>query len=517
MSLAEISSTPSTVTNPLRDGNRGARVPKPCNLVIFGITGDLAARKLVPALYNLYLRDLLPAGFAIVGAGRQEMTDDEVKAALRTACDKFSRTKPSDETWAHFADLISYAGGDFAGEGIYGQIAQKLEQTSGEHGSGKSALYYLSVPPSVFPAVVEGLGKAGLAYDEDIDADPFRRVIIEKPFGHDLATAERLNGIVHGAFEERQVFRIDHYLGKETVQNILVFRFANGIFEPVWNRNFVDHVQITVAESIGVDGRGKFYEEAGALRDIVQNHMLQVLSFVAMEPASSFDPEAVRSERSKLLRSVRTLTPSDVVRGQFKAGYSDGIKVPGYRQEDGVDPHSEVETYVAARFSIENWRWSGTPFYLRTGKRLPKRVSEVAIQFKGVPHLPFSYAAAEQLEPNELVLRIQPDEGISLRFGAKVPAPRIQLRTVNMDFDYDTAFAAAPAEAYETLLLDAMRGDSTNFPRQDAVEDSWRIVEPVLDSWANEGGSVHSYEAGTWGPEAADTLLARDGRRWRRP
>jgi len=341
--------------------------------------------------------------------------------------------------------------------------------------------------------------------------------VIEKPFGHDLASSADLNAEVHRAFDERQVFRIDHYLGKETVQNILVFRFANGIFEPVWNRNFIDHIQITVAESIGVEGRGRFYEEAGALRDIVQNHMLQVLSFVAMEPPASFAAEAVRDERGKALVSCRPLKPSDVVRGQYAAGHAEGHAVKGYREEEGVAPDSDVETYIAARLHIDNWRWADTPFYLRTGKRLPKRVTEVAIQFKRVPHLPFSYAAAEQLEPNVLVLRIQPNEGISLRFGAKVPSERIQIRTVNMDFQYDTAFAAAPAEAYETLLLDAMRGDGTNFPRQDAVEESWRIVEPLLDAWRSQGGGPHPYEAGTWGPEAADELVARDRRRWRRP
>jgi glucose-6-phosphate 1-dehydrogenase len=323
--------------------------------------------------------------------------------------------------------------------------------------------------------------------------------------------------VVHRAFKERQIFRIDHYLGKETVQNILVFRFANGIFEPVWNRNFIDHIQITVAESIGVAGRGRSYEEAGALRDIVQNHMLQVLSFVAMEPPASFAAESVRDERGKALVSCRPLRPSDVVRGQYTAGFIDGKPARGYREEEGVAPDSNIETYVAARLHIDNWRWADTPIYLRTGKRLPKRVTEIAIQFKRVPHLPFSYAAAEQLEPNVLVLRIQPNEGISLRFGAKVPSERIQIRTVNMDFQYDTAFSAPPAEAYETLLLDAMRGDGTNFPRQDAVEESWRLVQPVLDAWRLEGGGPHPYEAGTWGPEAADELIARDRRRWRRP
>jgi glucose-6-phosphate 1-dehydrogenase len=342
-------------------------------------------------------------------------------------------------------------------------------------------------------------------------------VVLEKPFGRDGKSARELDAVVRSAFRERQVFRIDHYLGKETVQNILVLRFANGIFEPVWNRNFIDHVQITVSESLGVEGRGRFYEEAGAIRDIVQNHLLQVLSFVAMEPPGSFDVESVRNERAKVLATLRSLGTTDVVRGQYDAGFGGGHPVAAYRDEPGVDPNSLTETYVAARLAVDNWRWAEVPFYVRTGKRLAKRVSEVAIQFKRVPHLPFSYAAAEQLEPNVLVLRIQPNEGIALRFGAKVPSTRTQIRTVNMDFDYDTAFATAPAEAYETLLVDALRGDATNFIRIDAVLDAWRVVDPVLQAWQSEGGAPHLYPAGSWGPDAADDLLARDGRRWRRP
>ena len=501
--------------NPLREGARLASVPTPCNVVIFGATGDLAGRKLVPALYNLHLRHLLPAGFAVIGLGRADLGGDEgFRQMMRERCEEHSRTPVTEASWDEFAGMLSYVRGSFDDPETYESLDAALKHASDERGSGDSALFYLSVPPSTFPVIVEGLGRAGLSDETD---GRWRRVVIEKPFGHDLESSRELAGVVHGSFEEQQVFRIDHYLGKETVQNILVFRFANGIFEPVWNRNFIDHVQITVAESIGVEGRGRFYEEAGALRDIIQNHMLQVLSFVAMEPAASFDAEAVRDERGKLLSSVRPLRPKDVVRGQYAAGFANGVAVPGYREEEGVSPDSEVETYVAARVSIDNWRWAGTPFYLRTGKRLPKRVTEVAIQFKRVPHLPFSYSASEQLEPNELVLRIQPNEGIALRFGAKVPAPRVQIRTVHMDFQYDTAFPVAPAEAYETLLLDAMRGDSTNFPRQDAVDDSWRIVEPIIESWSNQGGAAHPYPAGSWGPNAADDLLANDRRRWRRP
>jgi glucose-6-phosphate 1-dehydrogenase len=504
----------ATVANPLRGGARLANVPSPCAVVIFGVTGDLAKRKLVPALFNLFKRHLLPAGFAVIGVGRADIGGDEgFRDCMRGRVEEFSRTPVTNAEWDEFAPLMSYVRGGFDTPETYASLGAALEQAGHERGSGDSALFYLSVPPSQFPVIISGLGEAGLASEEA----GWRRVVIEKPFGHDLESSRQLADVVHESFAEHQVFRIDHYLGKESVQNILVFRFANGIFEPVWNRNFIDHVQITVAESIGVGSRGRFYEEAGALRDIVQNHMLQVLSFVAMEPPASFAPEAVRDERGKVLRSAKTLHASDVVRAQYTPGFADGERVKGYREEEGVAADSQVETYVAARVNIDNWRWAGTPFYLRTGKRLPKRVTEVAIQFKRVPHLPFTFSAAEQLESNELILRIQPNEGIALRFGAKVPAPRVQIRTVQMDFQYDTAFAVPPAEAYETLLLDAMRGDSTNFPRQDAVDESWRIVEPILGSWTNDGGAAHEYPAGTWGPEAADDLLAHDGRRWRRP
>jgi glucose-6-phosphate 1-dehydrogenase len=506
-----VSIAPPPQANPLRDDIRLANVPSPCAVVIFGVTGDLAGRKLVPALYNLHVRRLLPAGLVVLGVGRSDVGgDDGLRTMLRAETEEHSRTPVTEDAWTAFAQSLGYVQGNFDDAATYEALKQRLADSPT---TGGNALFYLSTPPSQFPVIVRGLGGAGLSSGGE---DAWRRIVIEKPFGHDLRSAQQLGEVVYETFSEEQVFRIDHYLGKESVQNILVLRFANGIFEPVWNRNFIDHVQITVAESIGVEGRGRFYEEAGALRDIVQNHMLQVLSFVAMEPPISFDAEAVRDERGKALAAVKPLEPKDVVRGQYDAGWINGEPVPAYRQEEGVAPHSETETYVAARMRIDNWRWAGTPFYLRTGKALPKRVTEVAIQFKRVPHLSFSYAAAEQLEPNELVLRIQPNEGIQLRFGAKVPSPRVQIRTVNMDFEYDTSFSSAPAEAYETLLLDAMRGDSTNFPRQDAVERSWRIVEPLIDAWANHGGATHLYPAGSWGPEAADELLARDRRRWRR-
>ncbi|MEO9176922.1 MAG: glucose-6-phosphate dehydrogenase [Gaiellales bacterium] len=505
-----------TVENPLRAGLRLSDVPGPCALVIFGGSGDLAHRKLVPALYNLALRGLLPAGFGVVGIGRSDYGDDDgFRNSLKESVARYSRTQPLDETvWESFAQGLCYVRGAFDDPGLYRDLTDRLGSLDDQRGTAGNAVFYLATPPTTFPIIVGGLGDSGLSHEDD---GRFRRVVIEKPFGRGLTSALELNTQVHEAFEERQVFRIDHYLGKETVQNILVLRFANGIFEPVWNRNFVDHVQITVAESIGAEGRGRFYEEAGALRDIVQNHLLQVLSFVAMEPPSSFQAEAVRDERAKVLGAVRPMRTTDVVRGQYAAGFSEGVPVPGYVEEDGVAPNSATETFVAARLSLDNWRWADTPFYLRTGKRLPKRVTEVAIQFKRVPHLPFSYSAAEQLEPNVLVLHIQPDEGISLRFGAKVPASRTQIRTVNMDFDYGTAFSSPTAEAYETLLLDAMRGDPTNFTRQDAVTESWRVVEPALEAWQRQAGAPHLYAAGTWGPDAADDLLARDGRRWRRP
>ena len=501
--------------NPLREGMRMSLVPGPGALVIFGASGDLSHRKLIPALYNLALRNLLPSSFQLVGVARTDYGgDDGYRAEVRKAIEQYSRTLPINETvFETFAQQTRYVSGSFDDEKLYEQLKKVLAEGDKSHGTAGNATFYLATPPTLFPLIATKLGEHGLSRSRAA----VRRVVIEKPFGRDAASAAALDTVVRGAFKERQVFRIDHYLGKETVQNILVLRFANGIFEPVWNRNFIDHVQITVAESIGVEGRGRFYEEAGAMRDIIQNHLLQVLSFVAMEPPGSFDVESVRNERAKVLAALRPLTPNDVVRGQYDAGFGGGVAVPAYRDEDGVAPDSMTESYVAARLSIDNWRWAETPFYIRTGKRLPKRVTEVAIQFKRVPHLPFSYAAAEQLEPNVLVLRIQPNEGIALRFGTKVPSSRTQIRTVNMDFDYDTAFAQAPAEAYETLLADAMRGDATNFIRIDMVEDAWRVVDPVLSAWTHEGGAPHPYAAGTWGPDAADDLLAREGRRWRRP
>jgi glucose-6-phosphate 1-dehydrogenase len=501
--------------NPLRDGMRMSRVPGPGALVIFGASGDLAHRKLLPALYNLALRNMLPPTFALIGVARTDYGGDEgYRKEVRKALEAYSRTQPIDEAvWDTFARGIYYVRGAFDDPKTYAELKRRLAQADRERGCQGNAVFYLATPPTVFPLVTTMLGEAGLSRSRTST----RSLVIEKPFGRDAASAKALDAIVASAFRERQVFRIDHYLGKETVQNILVLRFANGIFEPVWNRNFIDHVQITVAESIGVEGRGRFYEEAGAMRDIVQNHLLQILSFVAMEPPGSFDVESVRNERAKVLATMRALGTADVVRGQYDRGFSGGQPVPAYREEPGVDPGSLTETYVGARLSVDNWRWAEVPFYVRTGKRLAKRVSEVAIQFKRVPHLPFSYAASEQLEPNVLVLRIQPNEGIALRFGAKVPSTRTQIRTVNMDFDYDTAFATAPAEAYETLLIDALRGDATNFIRIDAVMDAWRVVDPVIQAWENEGGAPHLYPAGSWGPDAADDLLARDGRRWRRP
>jgi glucose-6-phosphate 1-dehydrogenase len=502
-------------TNPLRDGMRMSRVPGPGALVIFGASGDLAHRKLLPALYNLALRNMLPSAFALIGVARTDYGGDEgYRAEVRKAIEAHSRTQPIDEAvFQTFARGIFYVSGSFDDPKTYEELKRRLAQADHERGTQGNVVFYLATPPTVFPIVSTQLGESGLSRSRT----SMRSVVLEKPFGRDGKSARELDAVVRSAFRERQVFRIDHYLGKETVQNILVLRFANGIFEPVWNRNFIDHVQITVSESLGVEGRGRFYEEAGAIRDIVQNHLLQVLSFVAMEPPGSFDVESVRNERAKVLATLRSLGTTDVVRGQYDAGFGGGHPVAAYRDEPGVDPNSLTETYVAARLAVDNWRWAEVPFYVRTGKRLAKRVSEVAIQFKRVPHLPFSYAAAEQLEPNVLVLRIQPNEGIALRFGAKVPSTRTQIRTVNMDFDYDTAFATAPAEAYETLLVDALRGDATNFIRIDAVLDAWRVVDPVLQAWQSEGGAPHLYPAGSWGPDAADDLLARDGRRWRRP
>ncbi len=514
--------------NVLSEGLRQGRVPLPCVVVIFGATGDLTKRKLVPAFYALAAGGLLPAGFSIVGAGRTELSTDRFRSDMRDAVATYCRVPARDDVWSVFADGLRYCTYDLDAEDGLQALHDTLDEVDRERGTGGNRIFYFSIPPSGFAPLAERLGAEGLSH---IGTGRFRRMIVEKPFGHNLETARALNAKLHSAFDEEQIFRIDHYLGKETVQNLLVFRFANGIFEPLWNRQYIDHVQITVAENMGVEGRGAYYEESGALRDIIQNHVMQLMSVVGMEAPSNFAAETVRDEKVKLLRAVRPIHPDDAlshtVRGQYGPGWADAERVPGYREEEGVPGDSLRETFVAMKVDIDNWRWAGTPFYLRTGKRLPKRATEIAIQFRRVPHSPFGGNVAtpsgmqpeHAIDPNLLVLRIQPDEGITLRFSAKLPGQSMRIRTVNMDFLYGSAFLKESPEAYERLLLDCMLGDTTLFAREDEVEEAWRFCTAILDGWRAHppaGGDFPSYDAGTWGPQESRDFMARDGRQWRR-
>ena len=505
--------------NPLREGLRLERVPDPAIFVLFGATGDLAHRKVVPALFQLWRTHLLPHEFAIVAVGRRPYTDAAFRDELKGALDKYSRVQPVDqETWDDLAERIVYHRGDFNDPKTYSALAERLDTLDEDKATRGNRLFYLATQPSAFPEIVQHLGKVGL--DHERHDGGWRRVVIEKPFGHDLDSAVRLNREVGKVFRERQVYRIDHYLGKETVRNLLVFRFGNGIFEPIWNRRHIDHVQITVAEAIGIENRGSFYEETGASRDFLQNHLLQLLSLVAMEPPATFDADALRDEKVKVIRAVTDLSPeqirTEIVRGQYGAGWVGAKPVHAYRDEPEVDPQSETETFIAARLTVDDWRWSGVPFYLRMGKRLPKRATEIAIQFKEVPHQLFKDSATDP-EANLLAMRIQPDEGIMLRFGAKVPGLGIDVRNVTMDFTYGSAFQVDSPDAYETLILDVLLGDASLFTRADEVEEAWGIVDPIISAWAEMAPpDFPNYEAGSWGPEAADDLLAREGRRWRR-
>ena len=498
---------PKVEENPLREGLRLERVPDPSILVLFGATGDLAHRKVVPALYQLWRTNLLPHEFVIVAIGRREYDDDKLRDEYRATLEKYSRVLPLDEpAWRSFASRIRYQRLDFEKPSDYDTLATRLEELDKEHSAHGNFLFYLATQPSAFAEIVAQLGRVGL--DHERHEGGWRRIVIEKPFGHDLTSAIRLNREVGKVFREAQVYRIDHYLGKETVRNLLVFRFGNGIFEPIWNRRHIDHVQITVAESIGVEGRGAFYEETGASRDFLQNHLLQLLSLVAMEPPATFEADALRDEKVKAIRAVGAPTAdkvqADIVRGQYGPGWVGAKPVPGYREEPEVAKDSETETFIAARLEIDDWRWSGVPFYLRTGKRLPKRATEIAIQFKEVPHRLFRESSSEP-DPNLLAIRIQPDEGIMLRFGAKVPGLGLDVRSVTMDFTYGSAFSVA------------LLGDASLFTRADEVETAWSIVTPIIEAWSQESPpDFPNYEAGSWGPEAADQLLARDGRKWRR-
>ncbi len=490
-------------------------------IVIFGGSGDLARRKLVPALFELHCQGQLAPETVVVGFSRSVDSDEAWRDDLKAALAEFGRTAHGEEEWRAFAARLFQFRGDLRQTRSFVELKARLEAIEAERGLRGNRLYYLAIPPSGIGDAASRLGEAGLVHRAEGEG-PWSRLVVEKPFGHDLESARALNEKVRASFRESQVFRIDHYLGKETTQNLLVFRLGNGIFEPLWNRRYVDHVQITVAETLGVEGRGKFYEESGIFRDIVQNHMLQLLCLVAMEPPVAFEANVVRDEKVKVLRSVRPQSPEeilrDTVRGQYATGSIDGQPVPGYRQEADVDPGSLRETYAAWKLQIENWRWAGVPFYLRAGKRLPKRVTEIAITFKTPPIALFRRAGVLAQEPNVLVLRIQPDEGIALRIGAKQPGPTMRVDTVKMDFRYSEHFGGKTPDAYERLLLDALNGDGTLFARRDEVEAAWELVSAVLDVWRESPPrDLPNYEAGMWGPEGATELLARDGRRWRRP
>jgi glucose-6-phosphate 1-dehydrogenase len=510
----------------------GREAPDPCVVVIFGVTGDLASRKLLPALYDLACHDVLPARLAIVGVGRKPLSDAEFSALTTSAVDSFfgEGTAGSRACAAPLAEA-RYVRGEFDEPQTYQDLGALLDRLDAECGLGGNRLFYLSTPPSLYPVVISHLGTSKLSRRGAATArtQPGRergwvRIVIEKPFGNDLPSARELNAVVRRSFAEAQVYRIDHYLAKENVQNMLVFRFANGIFEPIWNRRYIDHVQITAAETLGVEHRGAYYEEAGALRDMIQNHLLQLLTLTAMEPPVAFSADAVRDEKVKVLRAIRPIAVERVeqtaVRGQYVAGSVDGEAVPGYRGEESVASDSATETFAAVRFLIDNWRWQGVPFYVRTGKRLAQKVTEIAIEFKRPPFLLFRDATMSggRVPANVLVLRIQPDESISLRIEAKTPGPEIELQPVELEFSYGASLKELPFSAYETLLLDCMSGDQTLFNRDDQVEAAWQVVSPLLQAWTDEARrGVMVYEAGTWGPEAADTLVAEDGRAWRRP
>ncbi|MFD1930597.1 MULTISPECIES: glucose-6-phosphate dehydrogenase [Nonomuraea] len=517
---AAAASTATTIeaaaANPLRDprDKRLPRVAGPCVLVLFGVTGDLAKRKLLPAIYDLGNRGLLPPGFSLVGFARRDWANQDFAQLTHDAVKEHARTPFREEVWKQLAEGIHFVPGEFSDDGAFDALAMALKEIDQTRGTGGNYAFYLSVPPKFFPTVVKQLKRTGLA---DAPEGSWRRVVIEKPFGHDLKSAHELNKITNEAFPESSIFRIDHYLGKETVQNIMALRFANNLYEPIWNRGYVDHVQITMAEDIGLAGRAGYYDGIGAARDVIQNHLLQLLALVAMEDPTSFDANALRREKEKVLKAVRL--PSDLslytARGQYAAGWQGGEKVVGYLEEEGIPPTSTTETYAAIKLEIANRRWAGVPFYLRTGKRLGRRVTEVAVVFQKAPHLPFSKDDTEILGHNALVIRVQPDEGITVRFGSKVPGTAMEVRDVSMDFAYGESFMESSPEAYERLLLDVMIGDPPLFPHQREVELSWNILDPIEEFWATQG-QPEEYPAGTWGPPSADEMMARDGRVWRR-
>ena len=525
--------------NPFRQGIDLRRVPEPSTLVIFGATGDLSRRKLLPSLFMMHKQGALPSGFSIVGFGRRPWSDADFRAFVKESLDDSPGQQPTRDVWSGFEQMLFFARGEFDEPEAYRGLAARLAEVDRQRARTGNRLFYLAVPPSGYPLVIEGVGRAGLGdgrggpdiarFDAAESNSPARvlaeagwaRIVVEKPFGHDSPSATELNRQLQAWFREDQIFRIDHYLGKETVQNILVFRLANGIFEPVWNRNTVDHVQITVAEDLGVGTRGPYFEETGTLRDMVQNHVLQLLALVAMEPPTSFAASAVRDERAKVLGAIKPLVgkavDSDVVRGQYKSGFIAGDPVPGYREEPGVSAESQTETFVALKVFVDSWRWAGVPFYLRAGKRMPRRATEIAIQFKRPPLLLFGDDPAREPEPNVLAMNIQPDEGITLKVGSKLPGPTIDIHSVHMDFRYGTSFGRRSPEAYERLLLDSLLGDATLFSREDSVQEAWRFVDPIEERWRERGAAPMAfYEAGAWGPKEAANLIAREHWAWRR-
>ena len=504
------------MSNPLRDpqDRRLPRIPEPCALVIFGVTGDLARKKLIPAVYDLANRGLLPPGFVVLGFARRDWGDGDFESLSRKAAQEHARTPWRDEVWARLAGNIKFVSGSFDDDAAFDLLASTLDELRDTHGIPGNAAFYLSIPPAAFPVVLKQLERTGMS-DND-KSGGWRRVVVEKPFGHDLASAKQLNDLVDDAFTAQDVFRIDHYLGKETVQNILALRFANQLFEPVWNALYVDSVQITMAEDVGIGTRAGFYDHAGAARDVLQNHLLQLLALVAMEEPTSFDAAEIRTEKLKVLRDI-TLPrdiAGDTVRGQYLPGWVAGERCPGYLEEPNVPSESTTETYVAVTLGIQDRRWAGVPFYIRAGKRLPRRVTEVAVLFKQAPHLPFQPADVEMLGHNQLVIRVQPDEGVTLKFGSKVPGTTMEVRDITMDFQYGEAFTDASPEAYERLILDVLIGDKTLFPDAAEVESSWNVVDPLEAAWADT--KPEPYRAGEWGPRAADEMLARHGRAWRR-
>jgi glucose-6-phosphate 1-dehydrogenase len=513
-------SPPGTVTeraNPLRDprDRRLPRVPEPCALVVFGVTGDLARKKLLPAIYDLANRGLLPADFALLGFARRDWGDGDFAALAKKAAKTHARTQWNDDVWRRLNENLQFVPGSFDDDQAFDTLAEALDNLRNTHGIKGNAAFYLSIPPPMFPVVLKQMERTGMASNER--SGGWRRVVVEKPFGHDLESARELNELVDTVFTANDVFRIDHYLGKETVQNLMALRFANQLFEPIWNSHYVDSVQITMAEDVGIGGRAAFYDATGAARDVLQNHLLQLLALTAMEEPVEFAAEEIRTEKIKVLRAV-SLPPdldASAIRGQYDQGWLAGERAKAYRDEEDIPPDSKTETYAAVRLGVETRRWAGVPFYMRTGKRLPRRVTEIGILFKRAPHLPFSRTDTQELGHNQLVIRVQPDEGVTLKFGSKVPGSSMEVRDVAMDFLYGEAFTEASPEAYERLILDVLIGDATLFPRNDEVEASWKVIDPLEEFWA--GKAPYLYRAGEWGPKEADEMLARDGREWRRP